>query len=200
MRLDKSYFVGEIALPQLATMSAPIAGLASLATQITGENTLEWFIAKYEVEFLIKLLGHRIYEAYSEAMQAESPLQVWLDLDAQIYYTRGEFKFSPAANYVYFWAYRTSVTQGSMTGEVRHKPDFADIHGPYPKMRDAWNSMCDIVDNIRRWCWEHRDEIREAIGIESSPSTWSDVIPQHWTYWMGLRCVIHDDFRRIIEL
>ncbi len=170
MALDRSYFRGSLALPQLATQSAPVTGLASLATQITGENTLEWFITRYEDEFLHKMLGHRLYEAYLNGISSDEPLQIWLDLRDRIYIQKNGFGFSPAANYVYFYAMQTAASQNSMSGEVRHKPDFAEAIIHKRKMVLAWNDMVDAIQHIREWIWIHRKELHDAMPeIQDAP-------------------------------
>lgn len=173
MYLDRTYFTGEIALPQLVSSAAPAMDVASMATQIVGENTLEWFIAKYEPEFLKHLLGNALYKAFIEGMAEPEPLQIWIDLRDQIYTTSGNFKFSPAANYVYFFAMRQAVSETAMSGEVRHKPDFAGNISPARKMASAWNDMIDGVNRIRVWVYINREAILDAMG--TGGDSW-----QHW--------------------
>lgn len=188
MALDRTYFVGELALPQLATQSAPVTGLASLATQVVGENTLEYFIAKYEDEFLIHLLGHELYTAYTEGLQVEELLQIWLDLRDRIYTSRGGFNFSPAANYVYFFAMKQAATQSSMSGEARHRPDFADAEGHTHKMVKAWNDMVCMVAHIREWIYIHRKDIHPYVPPPDPSLRLYHLYYYYWCRWIHYRC------------
>lgn len=194
MALDRSYFRGELALPQLATTSAPASGLASLATQTVGENTLEWFIAQYEEEFLRKLLGDKLYDAYYTGLKAETPLDIWIDLDNRIYIVKNGCKFSPAANYVYFYAMQTAGTQPSMTGEVRHKPDFSVAETHKRKMVAAWNNMANAAYYIRQWIWHNRHRIHEVMP-EVEQKHPNECFVYYWGYWF--RPQYNDDFRVI---
>lgn len=168
MFLDRTYFTGELALPQLVSSAAPAMDAASMATQIVGEQTLEWFIAKYEPEFLIHLLGERLYRAFTDGLAEADPLQVWNDLKARIYTTGDGYKFSPAANYVYWFAMRQAVSETAMSGEVRTKPDFAGNVSPARKMVTAWNDMIDAVRCIRAWVYVHRGDISAAMDGDTA--------------------------------
>jgi hypothetical protein len=169
MALDRTYFTGELSIPMLSTAKGDKTGVAALleqGNQVMGEYSLEWFIARYEEEFLRKLLGDRLYEAYSEGIAAETPLQIWSDLKSRIYGERGGFKFSPAANYVYFFIQTHAVSKTAMTGEIKFKGDHSVNVSPARKMVTAWNGMCDMVYEIWAWIREHYKEISEAMQSE----------------------------------
>ena len=173
MFLDGSYFTGELALPQLATL--PAAGDAigvEKQLQVVGENTLEWFIARYEEEFLRAMLGDRIFEAFRDGLDAETPAQIWIDLKTKIYRLDGGFSFSPAANYVYFRAMGNAATDTAMTGEVKHTGTYDKPASGVEKQVKAWNDMCDAVNSIRGWVFRNRTEIEEAIPDADSREIW----------------------------
>jgi hypothetical protein len=172
MFLDRTYFTGELALPQLVASAAPAMDVASAAAQIAGEQTLQWFIAKYEPEFLRHLLGYSLYNAFIKGIAESEPLQVWSDLRDRIYMTSGNLKFSPAANYVYWFAMRQAVSQTAMSGEVRHKPDFAGNVSPARKMVTAWNDMVDGVAYVREWIFDYWEDIHAATGDDDT-ARWS---------------------------
>lgn len=165
MFLDRTYFTGNLALPQLVSSAAPAMDAASMATQIVGEQTLEWFIAKYEPEFLLYLLGEKLYKAFTDGISAETPDDVWMELKGRIYAESGKYKFSPAANYVYWFAMRQAVSQTAMAGEVRTTPDFAGNISPTRKMVTAWNDMVDATEHIRDWIYDNQDDFAIAMDL-----------------------------------
>lgn len=166
MFLDGTYFQGNLTLPQYGRQpkSAVKGEIGALLTQTVGEQTLEWFIARYEGEFLVKLLGLPLYEAWIGGLAAESPAQIWLDLKDRIFRTVGGINLSPAANYVYWFAMEQAVSDTTMTGEKKQKGTFSDNVSPARKMVSAWNGMVGAVGLIREWIYIHREEIAAAMS------------------------------------
>lgn len=66
MLIDRSYFIGEINIPN--THKPEIGGL------------LDWFIEKYETEFLSNVLGYDLYTALKAGLQEPTVDQKWPDL------------------------------------------------------------------------------------------------------------------------
>lgn len=180
MYLDSSYFTGELSLPILSAKRTSVndpTGIADKINQVSGEYSLEWYIERYEEEFLRKLLGDRLFEAFKEGISATSPLQIWIDLRDRIYRKSGGYSFSPAANYVYFHVTTAAASKTAMTGEVKSTNDRAVNVSPDAKMVKAWNDMCDNVHHIREWIFIHRKEIFDAVP------EWSD----YWQPWYASR-------------
>lgn len=73
MLIDRTYFVGELAIPNV---NQPATG-----------SLLDWFISKYEPEFLEKALGYSAYKALVESYQSGTPAQKWVDLVQGVEYT-----------------------------------------------------------------------------------------------------------------
>ncbi len=179
MFLDGKYFQdSELELPQYGRLpnSAVPGEIGYTLTQTVGENTLEYFIEKYEERFLIELLGDRLYEAWKEGVNAETPAQIWLDLKNRIYKVMPKVSLSPAANYVYFYAMRSSASDTTITGEVRQKGTFTENRTPLGKMVTAWNDMIDEVRRIREWIFIHRKEIYAAMPLPHYHDC-------HWHTW-----------------
>lgn len=171
MLIDRSYFVGDINIPN--TSNAAVGSL------------LDWFILKYETEFLDKVLGYELHKAFKTGLQEVSIPQKWIDLRDGVEYTNvqgkprfwhgllaavsGDVSFdnSPIANYVYYWYMRNSHTQTSAMGEKKSKTENADNHSPANKMARAWNEMAECVRELVDYMnanktdypeWEEQDQ------------------------------------------
>lgn len=143
MFLDNTYFTGQLHIPNLQYRS----GVGSVV-QAVNEYSLDWYIAKYEVEFLIELLGDRVYVEFINGV--ESGDERWTALRDKIYKV-GDISLSPAANYVYFKAMRDFQTQTSMNGEVRGKNSHSNIVPAYDKLVRVWNDMVKMCRDIITW-------------------------------------------------
>lgn len=165
MFLDGTYFQGNLTLPQYGRQpkSAVKGEIGAVLTQTVGEQTLEWFIARYEEKFLVKLLGMPLYGAWVQGLVAQPPVQIWVDLKSRIFRTVGGITLSPAANYVYWFAMQQVVSDTTATGEKRQKGTFTDNVSPARKMASAWNEMVADVNHIREWIYIHREDIAAAM-------------------------------------
>lgn len=174
MFLDGTYFQGELTLPQYGRVSveAESGTVDSLLNQTVGELTLEWFIERYEEEFLCELLGLPLYEAWKEGIAAANPAEIWTELKGRIYKVTGVGSFSPAAAYVYFHAMASSVSDTTPTGEKKFKGTFTDNVSVSRKMVKAWNDMCDEVERVRDWIYIHREEILDLMPFDADIHYW----------------------------
>ena len=110
MYLDNTYFQGQLYIPGLQYRSGVGAVLS-----VVNEGSLDWYIEKYEVEFLIELLGRKLCNEMIEGVKrGDSKMTALRD---EIYKV-GDFSYSPAANYVYFKTMRDLQSQSSSVGEV----------------------------------------------------------------------------------
>ena len=157
--LDSTYFQGELYLPNLK-YNIPEASGTQKRLQTVGENTLGWFIAKYEPEFMKMLLGSRLYSNFIDGMKEEYPAQVWIDL-RDVIFPQGEYNLSPAANYVFYWTLRRGRTQTSMKGEERSISDFAMLAADKNVLVKAWNDMLNPVAAIREFIFDNWDAYKE---------------------------------------
>lgn len=73
MLIDRSYFIGEINIPNTTTTA--VGGL------------LDWFIEKYEEKFLKEVLGYDLYKAFKAGLQEIPVQQKWTDLIEGVEYT-----------------------------------------------------------------------------------------------------------------
>lgn len=151
MFLDGTYFRGTLALPNLKSSGEPV-GLGRVLQTIQ-ENTLEWFIARYEREALERILSPTLAANFIEGMSQMKVDERWQRLYDAIYSNSCCMRLSPTANYVYYRIQRDSVSKTAMIGEVRPRADKATNVSPNQKMVDAWNDMCRQVDGIRRFLY-----------------------------------------------
>lgn len=166
MYLDGTYFQGNLVLPQYGRQpkNAEAGTIDALLTETVGEQSLDWLIARYEEEFLRKLLGSPLHEAWSEGLAAETPSQIWLDLKDRIFSIVGGIHISPAANYVYFFAMKSGASDTTMTGEKRQTGTFSENVSVVRKQVAAWNDMVDAVHHIREWIYARREDIADVMS------------------------------------
>lgn len=187
MFLSSTYFQGDIYLP-LSEINPNVVGVARMR-QTVAEKSLDYFITKYEYEYLYNLLGSELYSAYLmgitsrthssaysvsygsyltkyEAEMGYSDGQLWtqdpyehmwIRLRDLIYQKRGNYYFSPAANYVYYWICRSAASQTTEMGEIKFRVSDTEIVSSSYKLARAWNDMCRESDRIRNYIllnWE----------------------------------------------
>lgn len=172
--LDATYFQGELSLPGIRRDEVPAGIVAAITTEV-GVNSLEYFIAKYEPEFLKKLLGKTLYEAFSAGMK-EDPIQdKWDELKKALYWAEGKFQFAPAANYVYFYTRADLRSITSPLGEKRGESDYARDIDEAEKLVRAWNNMVDMVKEFRCGFMVENWDDYEEYGICTCPVTFEKI-------------------------
>lgn len=141
--IDTTFFVANINIPN--------SGDTDIA------STINWFIQKYEKQFLQKALGYPLYKAFETSPEAQrfqdilngkeytdwnGRLTKWDGLVIEVSDTQ---KQSPIANYVYYWYYRNNVTSTTGVGEAINTPENARTVSPWKKVAAAWNEMRNQV-------------------------------------------------------
>ena len=150
--IDLTYFVGPLNIPNTTEL-------------LEVANEVNWYINKYEPEFLQKALGYPLYKAY----QADKENQRFKDIIEGAEYTdiygniakwpgliqevkpaipAGDNtpaspaqKVSVIANYVYYWRQRSNTTQSTGIGEVRPDGDNSQTVSPRQKMISSLNEI-----------------------------------------------------------
>lgn len=148
--LTPKYFVGELLVPNI-TGATPVAQANAIS--------LQWFIIKYEPEFMKGLLGEELYEQFVDGLdvgEGVTPLAKWTDLRDRIFQTvtiDGQpYYFSPAAGYVYYHIMRDMISATTAAGEVKQKTTgSAGSVTNTMKMVRAWNEMNTKCEEI--WAW-----------------------------------------------
>lgn len=146
MILDGTYFQGELYLP-LIKNKEEVEGLAEMM-QTIGENTLEWFIAKYETEFLKKILGEKLYSNFIAGLKVDPIDPKWEALKDSLFIKDERFSFSPAANYVYFYVTVNGKTSTTLKGEVLEEQSYAKAVTNGDKLVKPWNEMCRQISKF----------------------------------------------------
>jgi hypothetical protein len=157
--IDKSYFKGELSLPNIpASVWDEAAHGVALALQTVGGADLCIFVDKYVTEYLIRLFGRELTEEFLKEIGKEFPPEIWVKLKNQLLIRMGSYKVSPLANYVYYWLMRDARTKTTPSGEA--DPDFdnaENVNNQY-KLVKAWNDMVHMNFSIFSW---FRDNIRD---------------------------------------
>lgn len=150
--IDLTYFVGPLNIPNTTELQEVA-------------NEVNWYINKYEPEFLQNALGYPLYKAY----QADKENQRFKDIIEGAEYTdiygniakwsgliqevkpavpaSGNTPATPAqkvsviANYVYYWRQRSNTTQSTGIGEVRPDGDNSQTVSPRQKMISSLNEI-----------------------------------------------------------
>lgn len=150
--LDATYFEGISYLP---AMSRDAAVGISRFTQSVSQGNLDWFIVQYEPEYMKMLLGCKLYEAFIEGMEAETPLDKWIKLRDKIFqtvsYKDKTYKCSPASEYVFFKYMNRNNSQTSTKGQVKanvYQTENSDLTNILPQV---WNHMCDKSIEIQHF-------------------------------------------------
>lgn len=129
--------------------------------QTVGEYSLDWFIEKYEHEYLCNLLGKKLSQSFIDGLNQSEPSQIWIDLKDKIYYTQGNVSFSPAANYVWYHVRRWARTQTTVQGEKIGDMSYASTAEDADKLCMVWNEMCDKSQEIICYLRENWDKYKE---------------------------------------
>lgn len=145
-RLDTSYFVDEITIPNIADEG--IVGDAVVAT-------VERYIERYEPEFLAELLGEDLRDDYLEGIDDNSPLAKWIALDTQLY--NATALRSPVANYVFFHYYRSNFPAMGQAGDFIPTGNAGAVRFANERLVSVWNDMVKQAQNIYNWIVESGD-------------------------------------------
>jgi len=146
--IDTSYFIQDIALPNLDKVS----------------NSIGTAITRYEKEILVKLLGYELWKEFNDAIEAGDPIdQKWLDLrdgaDFQLEYNGKTYnlhwngldnaeKVSILSYYVYFKFRENTNVITTGIGDQKGKGENSVSVDDYPKMVNAWNEMVNLYGHI----------------------------------------------------
>jgi len=176
--IDKSYFIGELSLPniQVSIKEAAADGVA-LALQTVGENDLDVFINKYVLDYLTRLLGRELTVKFLQEIETETPSEIWVNLRDKLLINTGTYKASPIANYVYYWVMRDARTKTTQGGEADPNFDFADNVNNQYKLVKAWNDMSEMTVSFYKWFCKNNQVYREYTGCNTDRNICS--ITQH---------------------
>lgn len=128
--IDSTYFIGERELGNLFNNSGRVLGEAGSKT----ETELNWFIAKYQKDYLEQMFGEDLAANLPEELKA-------LVID-------DTNKLSPIADYVYYFIKRSKASSTTAMGEKKLNAPNTVISGDadkgYMAMHDCITASCKI--------------------------------------------------------
>ena len=147
MIIDISYFTGPLLITGL---SATGTGVAVQITKAKKDN-LNYFIAKYENQFLNYLLGENLANEFKTEIEKETHDVKWDTLLSKLKKTEiigtTNYNYSFIANYIYYYYQRNELTDTTSTGEYDAPQRMTIIN----KSVFAWNSMVNDVMKFLEW-------------------------------------------------
>lgn len=140
--IDHTFFHSELVIPNIA-ISDSTTGQGFIINSVTNK-TVQEFINKYEAEFLRKLLGKELRNAFLKGLKTQPADKLWETLRELLIDT--ENRISPIANYVYYWYKRDETTFSTGIGDVKPTQSDAINSNSSRKMVKAYNDMCDLIE------------------------------------------------------
>lgn len=151
MIIDKSYFVGHIAIGQ--------------RSQLAVQEKLDFFIEKFEKELLLDVLGYDLYQDLLAGMQEIPIKQKWLDLlDGGTFWRQGEKrewaglrnkKISVIASYIYYRYMEDIISVATGVGQVQPKGENGNVVYSYRKQVRIWNEMIHYLEDMDYFLRQH---------------------------------------------
>lgn len=144
--VNQSFFIGEINIPN--------TGNAAIF------NNLNNFIAKYEPECLLKILGYPLYKKLeNESSQRMTDLLTgaeYTDQQGNLQKWQGikhDTTISLVANYIYFFFQRSAATLTTGVSTSVSNTEGGVSVSPQEKMVEAWNFFSDEVASMLLFLW-----------------------------------------------
>jgi len=157
MIIDKSYFKGNLRIPNVQTDLAP------LGDRMGNQVDLDAYILQYEKELMTYALGYAAYKSFNDSFNVDGSLkpgaeQRWKDLiDGKEYtnpngdlvkwdglrYTLGSFKYSLIADYVFSKFLNDHSRTFSGTGMVKEGASGATVESSIPRVAESWDTFID---------------------------------------------------------
>lgn len=106
-------------------------------------SRIEWYIKRYEPEYLCKLLGEELYNDFLAHREEDA----WKAFGGMM--ADASVKISPIANYVYFFLVRDSHATATINGVKKDGEE--NLVSPQRKMVRAWNDMVEHNRRIYSW-------------------------------------------------
>lgn len=161
-----SYFVGEYIVHNITGTHPAVTVNAA---------DLNWFIAKYEKEYLKMVMGDTLYDEFVTGISQGSPETKWTELKAQLWDSTNYV--SPVAAYIWARQRQAKLTQSSEMGEQKANVENGAVVSSDRKMIDAYNYAMSEGYLVAQWIQERyttyttqdtdlsRFDIRNDFGI-----------------------------------
>lgn len=138
--IDQTYFKGGYFLPNLEGVGA---------VTVASVESLNWYIAKYEPEYLRLVLGETLYNAFIAGLAIVPIPAKWTSLKNKLIDSTN--KLSQIAGYVYFFEERDRFTSLAQQGQSKAKSQNAENVINTRPMRTAYNDSIDSGLTLRTW-------------------------------------------------
>lgn len=135
-----SYFIGEYTVQNITGTHPAVTVNAA---------DLNWFITKYEKEYLKMVMGEALYDEFVTGIAAGSPEAKWTELKAQLWDSTNYV--SPVAAYIWARQRQARVTQSSQMGEQKANVENGAVVSSDRKMIDAYNYAMSEGYLVAQW-------------------------------------------------
>lgn len=159
--INQSFFVRDIVVPNSNT--PPVL------------ERLNLFIAKYEKECLLKILGYPLYKVFgTESSQRMTDLlhgAEYTDLNGDLQLYEGlvhDENDSLIANYIYYYFQQNSATLSTGISTVKMSAEAGTSVSPEEKMIFAWNYFSSEVQSMCYFLWSKREDYPEFTAHQLS--------------------------------
>ena len=167
--IDKTYFIGEIALPNKLTDGGDLSNIST-------------YIAKYERQVLINLLGYDLYKALKTEIDAGSYTATWDAFVNGAEYTVDGYtvKWNGLVNselqsfiayYIYFYYMRDLISSTTGIGEVFNNAENSERISPAAKQANAWSRFLELYGSVTDGSF-HPSAYRYLIENEDDFDLW----------------------------
>lgn len=130
----------------------------SISTIAEVQTAFTAFLGKIEAEFLRKVLGIKLYDAFKTAWAANPTSGVWFDLINGGNYNEDESYFEGLKTALIYYAYfhyrRNKDSIAVVNGNVKGKQDHADSISIIDKLVNANNRCLEICSKLEVYCFD----------------------------------------------
>jgi hypothetical protein len=165
-QIDASFFIGEVEIPN--------------RTSIPVTEKINFFINKYEIEYLDQLLGEELSLEYREGIAEVSPEPRWVKLKQKI--VDSTRKISPIANFVWFYFMRNEASMVVSGGVAVTKKENAVMVDPIYKQTYVWNDMAKMSFDVKSFIEKENKGEGSGSDEESQPYSSFVFIPTNEVY------------------
>jgi hypothetical protein len=133
---------------------ADFTGIINFDTTRLGvQSDISYYITKYQEDFLIKLLGSKLYGAFEDGLVDVSPLQKWIDLrdgtTTRFEWNGESYKYSGLkrmiACFVYWFYYQHKISSDTPAGgDTSNKSQNGEHNFDSDKINTAWNEAVKL--------------------------------------------------------
>lgn len=157
MIVDASFFYGPLGIEGL------MASSGADYTQMAIQKGLEQYIERYEMQYLVKLLGRSLAAEFAGYLGREEgdPVAKWDNLLKELVPMP---RVSPVANYVYFHFVRNNQTHATSLGVTVTNSD-NKITSCDSLIIPAWNDMVMMNRDVHLYLESHKEDYE---GFETS--------------------------------